>query len=181
MNFGLNKVTGTGRQTIEQLKHKVIDGGGGGGGGGYSYVEVPIETLTKITEEGIELDWYLLPELESGEELICYTTITGGVGDFSIAKDNPSVEAYEDVVNICYGTDGADEIRIGYIHIERIGDMKRVLGTSALFALDGIMKNQVNGFVFQNSADLYISSYFWNSEDPATNFPITIYKKTISE
>ena len=64
MNFGLNKVTGTGRQTVEQLKHKVIDGGGGGGGGD-TWEEVSKDDIVKYYDEDYpNLPWYEIPQTE---------------------------------------------------------------------------------------------------------------------
>ena len=60
MNFGLNKVTGTSRQTVEQLKHKVIDGGGGGGGSG-SWEEILASDLDSHYDDNGML-WYQIPQ-----------------------------------------------------------------------------------------------------------------------
>ena len=76
MNFGLNKVTGTGRQTVEQLKHKVIDGGGGGGGGGtVEWEDVLVSDLILHTDQETGIIFYQLPsglimvEAKNGGEL----------------------------------------------------------------------------------------------------------------
>ena len=90
MKFGLNKVTGTGRQTVEQLKHKVIDeggGGSGGGGGSVEWEEVLVSDLTLSTDD-YDLIWYKIPndkeflvEGTNGGEtanfLICFELVPG--------------------------------------------------------------------------------------------------------
>lgn len=171
MKFGLNKVTGIDRQTIEQLKDKVIDGGGGGGGGG-TWQEVLVTDITLHTDD-VGVIWYQIPQ-DADNILIEFTDGNDQTAFFAQEAEIPN-SAYNS-----FGVNGDPDtywLYGGTCEVSKKVAFYDMQMTTQFLDVDGGYSGaQFIGYSFSSKA-IWVCYFAFGDEEKTNNNHIKFYKK----